>query len=159
MNDEASSVSEAQAIMDSLRRIVQALRRASTQHEGFTSAQIFVLRMIELWEGASINDLAAMTHTHQSTASEMVARLEANGLVERRTAADDRRRVELYLSHAGRSVIRKQPKTPQENLVVAIATMSRENRTALARGLKALTQAAGLEDNTVPRLFFEGTEE
>lgn len=155
MSDDDTPISEAQAIMDSLRRIVQALRRASTQYDGLTSAQIFVLRMVANWEGASINDLAALTHTHQSTASEMVARLEANGLVERRTAAEDRRRVEIYLAEAGRQIIRDQAKTPQENLVEAIASMSSGNRAALAQGLKVLTHAAGLDD-AAPQLFFEG---
>ena len=156
MTETDLSTSEAQAIMDSLRRIVQALRRASTQYEGFTSAQIFVLRTLETCEGASVNDLAALTHTHQSTASEMVAKLEANGLLERRTAKDDRRRVELYLSAAGRKVVRDQARTPQEELIDAIAALSSENRTALAQGLKALTEAANLSE-TVPQLFFEGS--
>jgi DNA-binding MarR family transcriptional regulator len=158
MSNVESSVSEAQAIMDSLRRIVQALRRASTQYEGLTSAQTFVLRMIASREGASVNDVAALTHTHQSTASEMIARLEASGLLERRIAADDRRRVELYLTEAGRSAIRNQTRTPQENLIEALATMQDGKRTALAEGLRALTHAAGL-DEAIPPLFFEGKDE
>ncbi len=158
MTDGELSISEAQAIMDSLRRIVQALRRASTQYEGFTSAQIFVLRTLDASEGASVNDLAALTHTHQSTASEMVTRLEANGLIERKTAEADRRRVELYLSAAGRNVVRDQAKTPQEEIVEAITALSSEDRTALAQGLKALIQVAGLSE-AAPQLFFEGTEE
>lgn len=152
------SVSEAQAIMDSLRRIVQALRRASTQYDGLTSAQIFVLRTIATWEGASINDLAALTHTHQSTVSEMVARLEANGLVARQAAAEDRRRVELFMTEEGRLAIRDLPKTPQENLIEAIAGMSNESRSALAQGLNLLTHAADL-DVVAPQLFFEGKGE
>jgi DNA-binding MarR family transcriptional regulator len=158
MHDNDPSIPEAQAIMDSLRCIVQALRRASIQYEGFTSAQIFVLRTLGKSQGASINDLAALTHTHQSTASQMVARLEANGLIERRTAPDDRRRVELKLSAAGRDVIRDRDTTPQEQIVEAIAAMSSENRTALAQGLAALTEIAGL-GATAPQLFFEGATE
>ena len=158
MSTDHSSTSEAQAIMDSLRRIVQALRRASTQFEGLTSAQTFVLRMIASREGASVNDVAALTHTHQSTASEMVARLEAGGLIERRTAVDDRRRVSLFLNEAGHRAMRNQTRTPQESLIEAIAAMEDENRTALADGLRALTHAAGLDD-TAPPLFFEGKDE
>lgn len=157
MSDDPS-VSEAQAIMDSLRRIVQALRRASTQYDGLTSAQTFVLRTIATWEGASINDLAALTHTHQSTVSEMVARLEANGLVARRAATDDRRRVELHMTEEGRLAIRDQPMTPQENLIEAIAEMPNESRSALAQGLNLLTRAADL-DVVAPQLFFEGKGE
>lgn len=157
-NDDNTSISEAQAIMDSLRRIVQALRRASAQFDGLTSAQAFVLRMVASREGASVNDVAALTHTHQSTASEMVARLEANGLLERRTAAGDRRRVALYLTEAGRHAMRDQARTPQESLIEAIASMPGTNRTALAEGLRALTHAAGLDD-AAPPLFFEGKDE
>jgi DNA-binding MarR family transcriptional regulator len=158
MNNDDFTVPEEQAIMDSLRRIVQALRRASTRYQGSTSAQIFVLRTLEAHDGASVSDLAHLTHTHQSTVSEMITRLETNGLIERRIAQDDRRRVELYLSAAGRSLIREQVKTPQEDIVEAIAAMSNEDRGALSQGLKALTRTAGL-DKAPPQLFFEGNDE
>jgi DNA-binding MarR family transcriptional regulator len=149
--------SQSQIIMDALRRIVQALRRASTSYErdsGLTSAQMFVLKALSPRPGCSVNDLAQATHTHQSTISETVSRLEGRGLVDRRVAADDRRRVELRLTSAGETLVSRELRTPQEDLVGAIAALPDEKRQALADGLVALVGAAGL-DHEIPQLFFE----
>jgi DNA-binding MarR family transcriptional regulator len=150
-----------QIIMDALRRIVQALRRASARYErdaGLTSAQMFILKTLSARPGGSVNDLAAATHTHQSTVSEVAARLEARGLIERRPAPSDRRRVELRLSPDGERLIApKQPTdapTPQEALLAAIAALPAAKRDALAEGLSALIATAGLAGET-PSLFFE----
>lgn len=146
-----------QTIMDALRRIVQALRRASARYEreaGLTSAQVFILKTLHSRPGVSVNALAAATHTQQSTVSEVVTRLETRGLIERRAAAQDRRRVELRLTPQGEQLIANDAATPQEALVAAIAALPAEKRAALAEGLSALIITAGLGDEA-PHLFFE----
>jgi DNA-binding MarR family transcriptional regulator len=146
-----------QMIMDALRRIVQALRRASARYEreaGLSSAQVFILKTLHGHPGVSVNALAAAAHTQQSTVSEVVTRLEARGLIERRSALEDRRRVELRLTTAGERLIATGAATPQEALVAAIAALPDEKRAALAEGLSALIVTAGLSDEA-PRLFFE----
>jgi DNA-binding MarR family transcriptional regulator len=148
---------DVQIILDALRRIVQALRRASARYErdvSLTSAQVFVLKTLQTRPGCSVNDLAAATHTHQSTISELVSRLESRGLIERRTSAEDRRRVELRLSEVGMDMIGAETRTPQEDLVAAIAGLPDDKRMALADGLISLVAAAGIEDETA-QLFFE----
>lgn len=146
-----------QMIMDALRRIVQALRRASARYErdaGLSSAQVFILKTLHIHPGLSVNALAAAAHTQQSTVSEVVTRLETKGLIERRPAPEDRRRVELRLTTAGHHLIANDVATPQEALVAAIAALPAEKRAALAEGLSALVATAGLHDEA-PNLFFE----
>src|SRR4051812_38186382 len=95
------SLDNTQIIMDSLRRIVQFVRRTSNQCEQFselTGAQFFVLKNIKGKKNVSINELAVLTYTHQSTVSEVVGRLEIMGLVVRNKSAKDARRVELTLT-------------------------------------------------------------
>jgi len=153
-------IESSQTIMDALRRIVQALRRASARYEreaGLTSAQVFILKTLHTLPGASVNALAAATHTQQSTVSEVVARLEARNLIERRPAPGDRRRVELRLTAAGECVIEADAATPQEALLTAIAALPDDKRTALAEGLSALIVSAGLDDEA-PNLFFESPD-
>lgn len=153
--------SDSRSIMDALRRIVQALRVASARSEqsgGPTSAQAFLLNALRQNPGGSVNDLAALAHTHQSSVSEVIARLEAKGLVARRAAPQDRRRVELRLTPAGEAAVAGQARMPQENLVAAIARLPEEKRRALAEGLIALVAAAGLEGDH-PHLFFEPQDE
>ncbi|MDE3241040.1 MAG: winged helix-turn-helix transcriptional regulator [Paracoccaceae bacterium] len=138
---------DAQVIMDSLRRIVQALRRSSVRTEQIspmTGAQALVLRHVGAREGLSVNDLAGLTFTHQSTVSEVVGRLEAAGLLIRRRAADDGRRVELQLTDAGRAVQADLESTAQEGLMEALNRLPIVTLKALATGLEAWTVEAGL---------------
>jgi DNA-binding MarR family transcriptional regulator len=147
--------------MDALRRIVQALRRASARFErdsGLTSAQVFILKTLHSHPGVSVNALAAAAHTQQSTVSEVVTRLESKGLIARRPAPEDRRRVELRLTPDGERLICADAMTPQEALVAAIAALPDDKRIALAEGLSALIVTAGLSDEA-PHLFFESSSQ
>src|SRR5205814_5128834 len=76
------------AAMDSIRRVVQALRvssRAAEQRVGLSGAQLFVLQRLAASPAMSINDLAEGTVTHQSSVSVVRRRLVERGLVRRRT--------------------------------------------------------------------------
>src|ERR1700688_4078890 len=92
-------------VLDAIRRMVQALRESSRLAEsrvGLSGAQLFVLRTAADSPGLSLNELAARTRTHQSSVSVVVTRLAQKGLVQKRTADGDARRVEVRLSPSGR---------------------------------------------------------
>ncbi|WP_157926121.1 MarR family winged helix-turn-helix transcriptional regulator [Methylosinus trichosporium] len=154
MNDRSR---HAQLIMDSLRRIVQELRRSTSRCEqitGLTGAQVFVLRQIQSKNGLSLNELAALTFTHQSTMSEVICRLERKGLVLRSKSRDDARRLEIHLSAKGETVLASGYLTAQENLTRAIASLPHETVIHLAEGLDQLIRMADLSDQR-PVLFFD----
>lgn len=149
--------SDAQAILDAFRAIVQRLRissRACERQLGLSSAQLFVLEQLAQADASSIAELARRTLTHQSSVSVVVARLAERGLVVRRTAAGDARRTEIALTPAGRALLRRAPRTVQADLVAAIDGMPPVERRALAQHLTALARAAGAAGD-VPPLFFE----
>ncbi len=96
-NKANKDLEESRCAMDSqLRRIVQALRNSSQQSQkyfGLTSAQFFILRQIESQKSLSMNSLADLTFTHQSTISEAVGRLVLKGFV---TKGRDLRTQEVF---------------------------------------------------------------
>lgn len=148
---------DAQIIMDSLRRIVQALRRSSARTEQISpisGALALVQRHIGARDGLSANDLAGLTFTHQSTVSEVVGRLKTSGFVTRRRAADDGRRVEFQLTDAGRTALGSVEATAQESLMLALARLPAEARTALAAGFEAWVAEAGPGEEPAV-MFFE----
>lgn len=153
-------LSDPQIIMDSLRRIVQALRQSSAASEsttGLTGAQALVLGHVAARDGLSVNEVAGLTFTHQSSVSEVVSRLEARGLVLRERAGDDARRCILRPTPAGRAAAaRLKDATAQEKLLRALAGLPPDRRAELARGLSALIAAAGLGGRR-PVMFFEST--
>jgi DNA-binding MarR family transcriptional regulator len=151
----SNTLTQPQIVMDSLRRIVQALRESTRQSEQAnrpTPAQLLVLKRIEDRDGISVNELAALTFTHQSTVSEIVSRLEARGLVRRERAAADGRRVEIHLTADGRSALETSPLSAHEKLMQAVSRLPPQILSDLAAGLDALINAARLADQ--PAAFF-----
>src|SRR5919202_5343906 len=106
----ARAAGDTRIVLDAVRRIFQALHESSRwaeKHLGLTGAQLFVLQQLADSPCPSLNELAARTHTHQSSVSTVVARLVERGLVVRGAGESDARRVELRLSSEGRKVIRR----------------------------------------------------
>ena len=98
--------------LDGIRALVGALARSARSVErrtGVTTAQFFVLRQLAERDGLSLGEIAERTLTRQSTVSVVVARLEEHGLVRRDRADDDRRRLELSLTAAGRRLLARAP--------------------------------------------------
>lgn len=159
-NREMSTLTktDAQTIFDGIRRLVEALRSSSREAEkslGISGAQLYVLQKLSVEAGSSMNELAERTLTHQSSVSVVVTRLEEKGLVVRRRAEADGRRVEIRLTSKGKRLLRVAPSPVQERILNAIKQLSPSTRTALAKGLVALNSNAGFEGKIVP-LFFEG---
>jgi DNA-binding MarR family transcriptional regulator len=153
----AEQPADAARAMDSLRRVVHALRvatRASERAFGLSGAQLFVLRQLSVTSGQSLSDLAARTRTTQSSISEIVARLVRNGLVRRTPSSKDRRRAELSLTAAGEAVLVSAPETIQEQLLHGFESLDEGTRRTLADSLESWLTASGL-DEVAPALFFE----
>jgi DNA-binding MarR family transcriptional regulator len=157
MGTNISPGSDTQAVLDSVRRIVHALRASSRwaeQHVGLSGAQLFVLQKLAATPNMSVNELAARTHTHQSSVSTVVSRLVERRLVRRTRSAADARRVELSLAPGGQRVARRAPDAAQERLIRGIEQLSAARRRQLASTLSELAQAVDA-DVRPPRMFFE----
>jgi MarR family transcriptional regulator, lower aerobic nicotinate degradation pathway regulator len=145
------------AVLDSIRRIVRALRESSRKTErsvGLGAAQLFVLQRLAGAPPLSINELADRTLTHQSSVSVVVSRLVSGGLVARTRAAADGRRVEITLTPAGRALLQRAPAAAQDRLIGALGLLGRPARNELARHLGRLVEAMALPHHHPP-MFFE----
>jgi DNA-binding MarR family transcriptional regulator len=148
---------DTRAVLDSVRRIVRTLHESSRAAEklvGLSGAQLFVLQKLGESPGMSLNDLAATTHTHQSSVSTVVSRLVDRGLVLRASSADDARRLELRLSAEGRRLASRAPDAAQARLIHAIERLPAGRRRSLARSLLALTNSMDLAGGE-PVMFFD----
>jgi DNA-binding MarR family transcriptional regulator len=144
--------------LDALRHIVQTLRvgRAGGRRAGLSSAQLFALQQIGEHPDASVNDIAALTFTHQSSVSVVIQRLVRQGLVASVPSRDDRRRHKLALTAKGRRLLSRAPGAVQEDLIAAIASLAAGDRRVLARSLGQIArQIAGGRESARPPMFFE----
>lgn len=91
------------ALVTAARNVV-AIYRPILEPLGLTHPQYLV--MLALWERSprTLNDLAADLALDPATASPLVKRLEADGLVIRNRSVGDERRLDIDLTEAGRSL-------------------------------------------------------
>lgn len=144
-------------VLDAVRRIVQALHqssRSAEQQHGVSGAQLFVLQRLSESPAASLNELAARTHTHQSSVSVVVGKLVRRGLVRRSKAGDDGRRLELSLTPAGHRLVRRAPHAAQDRLIAAVNKLPLPRRAVLADALNDLATAVSSKRRA--EMFFEG---
>jgi DNA-binding MarR family transcriptional regulator len=148
--------------LDALRHIVQTLRvgRAGEHRRGLSSAQLFALQQIGEHPDASVNDIAALTFTHQSSVSVVIQRLVRQRLVAKVTSTDDRRRHKLALTVKGRRLLRRAPVAVQEELIAAIASLGAADRRVLARSLGDIARRIARRNGSArPPMFFEDDDD
>jgi DNA-binding MarR family transcriptional regulator len=153
-------MSEAEDALNALRRIIRFLRVADRESEamhGLSAAQLFVLHSLADSPARSVADLAQRTLTDQSSVSIVVSRLESRKLLKRTPSREDRRRVEIELTAAGRKVLAHGPRAPQPGMIAAIDAMPPAKRKRLVEALEALVQAIGAQE-VEPLMLFEDDE-
>lgn len=145
-------------VMNGIRSIVRALRlntRAIERQLGVSLAQLWVLQILKDRPADSLNELALATATHQSSVSVVVRRLVDAALVTRTTASDDKRRVRIELTDAGRSLLDRAPKTVQVELMAGLRRMNPEHRVRLAELMREWLTASGLDLSVAPPMLME----
>lgn len=131
----------AQAIMQELRIVVrttQAHSRWIEKESGVSGVQLWA--MWELFEkpGQKVSDLSRALSIHQSTASNMLDKLENKNLVRRDRSGPDQRVVQLYLTSKGTELLSDAPRPAQGAVMDALKRMTDEELQQLKAGLAAL---------------------
>jgi len=144
-------------VLDGLRRIVRVLRESSRSVQknlGLSAAQLFAMQQLVGQPPMSLGQLAQRTMTHESSISVVVSRLVARGLVKRKGSRVDRRRVELSLTAAGRSLLTAAPEAAQERLLSALSQLHEAELLQLSALLGKVVELSDASGER-PSLFFE----
>lgn len=155
-NSESVSQEVAEALQN-VRALVEGLSKSAQGVEtrtGVTNAQLFLLQQIRRGRHLTVNDLAALAMTTQSTVSIVLSRLERKGLVKRTRSPADRRSVVLQLTAAGKRVLRRAPRAATSEVMGALGRLTRAELRALSRGLGALGRELRLAVKP-PSMLFE----
>ena len=153
---ERNPVAQVATSVDAMRRIVRALRVAAQRtagEAGISAAQLFVLQRLGQAPAQSISELGARTLTDRSSVAEVIGRLAARGLVRRTPSLDDRRRMTIAITSAGRSLLRTAPAAPTSLLMAGLEQLSAAELAGLGRGLERLTQCMGIAAESTRMLF------
>jgi DNA-binding MarR family transcriptional regulator len=147
------------SVLNSVRRLVRAINHFSSEIErgaGVTAAQLFVLQQLRDGNPIGPKELARRALTDIPAVMEVAEKLEQKNLVERRRSVKDLRVREIWLSAAGKILLRQSPDPIQSRLLWALKKLEPQSRAALGRILKQFLKEAGLEGERAALLNEEG---
>lgn len=130
-------------ILRSLRRITRAIdlysRQLASKH-GLTGPQLVCLRTLLRLGPVTPSVLSREMDLSQATVTGILDRLAAQGLLGRTRHAEDRRRVIVDLTEAGRNVLRSAPSPLQDIFSGRLASLSVEERAAIHDSLERIVE-------------------
>lgn len=103
-----------------LRKVIRAIDLYSKQlnkYSGLTAPQLLILREIVARDGITASQVAQNITLSPATVSNVIERMEHRQLIHRHRSASDKRRVLLYLTDEGRSLLDKAPQPLQEDFI------------------------------------------
>ena len=107
-----TSKTEATEALRKFRQVFNAVKNHFQQVEkkvGIGGAQVWALSLLQEQPGIGVNDLSNLMDIHQSTASNLVKSLVTSQFIEVKKNTKDKRIVKLYISPAGKSILKKAP--------------------------------------------------
>ena len=141
---KGSAVAETEAIAEAFRDLERSIRLtevAGRKKLGVSAAQLLILQALSVRPGLSVNDLAAISRTHQSSVSGVVSALKECGFIDVRRGHDDHRVVRLRLTARGRRLVERARGSTLNPTRDAIRRLTPEQRSDLLDSLTTLLDA------------------
>ena len=129
------------SVLQRFRVLIRTAQRHSQwieRRSGVTGAQLWALQELSEVPGLRVGALAGRMALHQSTASNMVDKLESARLIRKERASADQRVVHLYLTEAGRELLERSPSPARGILPEALRRLDEETLLRLQRELDGL---------------------
>ena len=127
------------SVIVALRRIIRAIdlrSRFLVTHYGLTGPQLGVLKELSVRDGVSVGELTASVHLSQATVTGILDRLAKRGLVRRHRSPQDRRRVRVWLTEAGRKLLADAPPLLQEEFTRQLDKLDPREQTEILSALQ-----------------------
>lgn len=137
---------DALALSTSLERIVVMVRRL-VPTEGLSLTAVSTLRSLEKSGPSRLTELAAAQTVTQPAMTQLVTRMENDGLVERRGDDNDGRVVLVVLTEVGREFLASRRATRAHRLDELMSALPAPDRAAIIAAIPALTILADLGQN------------
>lgn len=117
------------SVLQRFRVLIRTAQRHSQwieRQSGVTGAQLLALQELAEAPGLRVGELANRMALHQSTASNMVDRLETAALIRKERTSADQRVVRLYLTDAGTALLGRAPSPARGVLPEALRLLDPE---------------------------------
>lgn len=113
---------------------------------GVSGAQLWAMWELLMSPGLKVSELSRAMSIHQSTASNLLDKLEKRGLVKRERKGPDQRVVRLFLTTEGLEIVNRAPRPAQGVLTDTLGRLPDETLAELERSLAQLVSQLNLKD-------------
>lgn len=136
-------------VLRALRRVIQATDLHSkhlSKTAGLTAPQLLVLQNLSTPEQITIGEIARAISLSQATVTTIVSRLESRNYLVRKKSADDRRKVYVEITPAGREILGNAPRPLQEKFVQKFSNLEDWEKTMILSSLQRVAKMMDASD-------------
>jgi DNA-binding MarR family transcriptional regulator len=147
-------------ILIALRRVIRAIDQHSrqlVQSHGLTGPQALLLSELVRRDGMTGSELARRISLSHATVTDVTKRLEARGLLQRQRQLDDKRRVLLLPTEAGRALVKVSVPLLQERFQQRLAGLQHWEQTQLLSALQRIAEMMDAEEIDASPLLASGS--
>jgi DNA-binding MarR family transcriptional regulator len=119
-NAEDQLVQKDEELLIALRRVIRAIDMRSRQlnkEAGLTGPQLLVMQNIAKTPGVMVRQIAQSINLSPATVTSILDRLELKVLVKRVRSTEDKRRVGVFLTEQGKTMLARAPLPLQEHFI------------------------------------------
>jgi len=141
-------------VLGQFRVVIKSIRhhyQKVEEQSGVSGAQLWALAHIARHPGSKVGDLAKALAIHPSTASNVINRLVALGLVARKREGRDQRVVRLYPTPTGTAVLKRAPQPLIGVLQQALSELPATSLGGLHRHLEKLIRTMRIKNERARR--------
>ena len=134
---------EIEKVLKSIRQVIRATdlhSRHVTRLAGLTSSQLILLKVVRDQNMATISELANTISLSQATLTSILDRLEAAGYVLRERSTEDKRKVRVRMTDAGREVLKKAPEPLQDTFIRQFSALKDWERSMIQASLQRVAE-------------------
>jgi DNA-binding MarR family transcriptional regulator len=136
-------------VLEQFRIIFKSIRghyHSVEKRAGISGALLWALAQVAANPGTQVGGLAKALAIHQSTASNLLGRLESRGLLSRRREGKDQRKVQLFPTAKGLRVLQRAPQPLIGVLQQALSDLPVQKLHRLHKQLQSLIAAMKVKD-------------
>lgn len=139
----------AQRVLKNFRIIFRSIQRHSDMVEsqcGLSGSQLWVLWELLMSPGLKVSELSKAMSIHQSTASNLLDKLEKRNLIRRERRGPDQRVVRLFLTPEGLETVNRAPRPAQGVLTHTLLKLPDNTLEDIEAGLATLVANMNVKD-------------
>ena len=134
---------EIEKVLRSIRQVIRATdlhSRHVTKISGLTSSQLILLKVVREQTASTIGEIANTISLSQATLTSILDRLEVGGYVYRERSSQDKRKVQVRITEAGRELLKKAPEPLQDTFIRQFSALKDWGRSMIQSSLQRVAE-------------------